>query len=331
MAFAVAFPDRKPDRKHTEVNPMTRWKSFTVEAHRQAIDAVSRFFIDNGSLGTAYDEQLLGAGGDPADPVPPPGEVTRLTAYFPWETDLGTLKKSFLEFLPVLHESFGDRVGAFVSAADITDFGWAENWKEHFKPARVSGRIVIRPSWEAYAPAPGDVVLIIDPGQAFGTGTHETTRMCLVFLDEFYGAGDGPRRVLDVGTGTGILGIAAAKLGAGEVLGLDTDPKAVEVAAENASVNGVASAFRAAVTPLHDVRGEFDMVVANIIAEILIDMKDEILGRLVPGGRILLSGILAEKAGWVRDEYEQAGARFVEERLDGQWAALTMTKEDAAG
>lgn len=310
---------------------MTRWKSFTVETRRDAVDAVSHFFTGHGSLGLAYDERLFGPKGDPADPLPPPAEVTRLTAYFPWETDLHALKKEFLEFLPVLAESFGGAPGAFVSAAEITDFGWAEKWKEHFTARKVGRRLVVKPSWEAYGAGPDDVVLTIDPGQAFGTGTHETTRMCLALTEELFRERPAPARVLDVGTGTGILGIAAVKLGAESVLGIDTDPKAVEVANENARINAVADRFTACATPLERVEGEFDLVQANVIAEILVDMKKEIVSRVRPGGGIILSGILAAKADWVAEEYAEEGARCAERREDGDWAALLLRRETAAG
>jgi ribosomal protein L11 methyltransferase len=246
-----------------------------------------------GSLGTAYDEQLLGASGDPADPVPPPPEITRLTAYFPWETDLWELKRGFLEeFLPVLAESFGAGPEAFESAAEITDTGWAEKWKEHFRARKVGRRLVVKPSWEEYPGADGDVVLTVDPGQAFGTGTHETTRMCLRIAEDGFDRGPSPpRTVLDVGTGTGILGIAAALLGAERVLGIDTDPVAVEVAARNAEQNGVGTAFRAEGTALASVEGEFDLVFGNLIAEILVDLSEAVVARCAPGGRMILSGI----------------------------------------
>lgn len=305
---------------------MTKWKSFSVDTRREAVDALTRFLVDCGSIGTAHDEQILSPEGDPADPVPPPPEVTRLTAYFPWDTDLHVLKADLEAFLPTLDEAFGPGAAAFAGATEITDTGWAEKWKEHFKPVSVSRRLVVRPSWEPYEPTAGETVLVIDPGQAFGTGTHETTRLCLQILDDLYASGEGPRTMLDVGTGTGILGIAAAKLGASGVLGLDNDPLAVEVCAENAAVNGVAAVFRAEVTPLGKAEGSFDLVVANIIAEILVDLKDALLARLAPGGRLLLSGILDEKSGWVCGEFEAEGAALVEERRAGQWAALLLRR-----
>lgn len=305
---------------------MTKWKSFSVETRREAIDALTQFLVDCGSIGTAHDEQILSPEGDPADPVPPPPEVAKLTAYFPWDTDLHALKADLLAFLPKLEESFGPGVASFAGATEITDTGWAENWKEHFKPVGVSSHLVIRPSWEGYEAQGGETILVIDPGQAFGTGTHETTQLCLQIIDDLYHSGTKPLRVLDVGTGTGILGIAAAKLGAAAVLGIDNDPLAVEVCAENASVNAVGSAFRAETTPVEKVEGAYDLVIANIIAEILIDMKRTLASRLAPGGRMLLSGILDEKAGWVREEFETEGLRLLEERRAGQWAALLLSR-----
>ncbi|HEU5361011.1 MAG TPA: 50S ribosomal protein L11 methyltransferase [Candidatus Deferrimicrobiaceae bacterium] len=310
---------------------MTRWKSITVETRREAVDALSHFFTEHGALGMAYDEQLFGPEGDPVDPLPPPDEVTRLTAYFPWEADLHSVKKDFLEFLPVLAESFGPEPGAFVTAAEITDFGWAEKWKEHFKPKRIGRRITVKPSWEPYAPGPEEVVLTIDPGQAFGTGTHETTAMCLQFLEEAFDASPSSLRVLDVGTGTGILGIAAARLGASCTVGIDVDPKAVEVAGENARINGVENRFHAATTPLSRVEGRYDVVLANVLAEILIDLKHEIVARVAPGGLLVLSGILAEKSEWVENEYRSAGCRPAGRKDQGQWAALLLRREGTSG
>ncbi len=307
---------------------MTRWKSFTVETRREAVDALTHFFLRHGSLGMAYDERLFGAGGDPADPPPPPEESTTLTAYFPWEADLHDIKRAFLDFLPVLSESFGPKPSNFVSAAEITDAGWAEKWKEHFRARRIGRRIVVKPSWETFPAGPGDVVLTIDPGQAFGTGTHETTRMCLRLLEEvFEGAGDAPMRVLDVGTGTGILGIAAARLGASFALGIDTDPKAAEVAAENAKGNGVADRFASDSMPLATVNGRYDIILGNLIAEIIVDLETELLSHCAPGGWLILSGILNEKSPWVEEEFQRDGARLVRRMTDGQWTALLLRRD----
>ena len=306
---------------------MTRWKSFTVETRRDAVDALSYFFTTHGALGMAYDEQHFGAAGDPADPLPAPRDPTKLTAYFPWEADLGTVKREFLDFLPVLSESFGGATGKFVEATEITDCGWAETWKEHFKPSRLGRRITVKPSWESYDASPEEVVLTIDPGQAFGTGTHETTKMCLRFIEDVFEAPRPPRTALDVGTGTGILGIAAAMLGAYRVVGIDVDPRAVETAAQNARINGVAGRFEAAITPLGRLEETFDLVAANVLAEILADLKHEVIARCNPSGVIVLSGILAEKAEWVAREYAEAGWPLDGRRDDGQWSALLLRRK----
>lgn len=306
---------------------MTRWKSITVETRREAVDAVSHFFTEHGALGMAYDERLFGAEGDPAKPLPPPDETTRLTAYFPWEADLHTVKREFHDFLPLLAESFGGDPGAFISAAEITDFGWAEKWKENFRPRRIGKRITVKPSWERYSPSPEEIVVTIDPGQAFGTGTHETTQMCLKLLEQAFDAHPAPRRVLDVGTGTGILGIAAALLGAPYTLGIDVDPKGVEVAGENARINGVEARFHVATTPLSSVEGKYDLILANVLAEILCDLRQDIADRVVPGGKLILSGILTEKSDWVAREYEAVGCRLANRKEEDQWTALLLQRE----
>ena len=284
--------------------------------------------MNQGSLGMAYDEQLLGASGDPADPVPPPPEVTRLTAYFPWETNLWDLKRNFLEFLPTLKESFGEGPEEFHGAAEITDSGWAEKWKEHFKAQKVGQKLVIKPSWEEYPATEKDVVLTVDPGQAFGTGTHETTRMCLRFIEgAFASDASSPRSALDIGTGTGILGIAAAMLGAKRVLCIDTDPVAVEVAGKNAELNGVADVLSVEGTILAAIHEEFDLVLGNLISEILVDLAESIAARCVPGGRLILSGIVKEKSKWVVEEFSKHKMKLADETIDGEWAALFFRKE----
>ena len=305
---------------------MARWKSFTVKVRRETIDAVNHFLMERGSLGMAYDEQLLGASGDPADPLPPPPDITRLTAYFPWETDLWELKRGFLEFIPTLKESFGEGPEAFHGAAEITDSGWAEKWKEHFRAQKVGKRLVIKPSWEEYPAKEKDVVLTVDPGQAFGTGTHETTRMCLRFIENAF-TDDAPGSALDIGTGTGILGIAAAMFGAKRVLGIDTDPVAVEVAGKNAELNEVADVFSVEGTILQTINEEFDLVLGNLISEILVDLAEHIAARCAPGGRLILSGIVKEKSGWVIEEFTKHQMKLADETIDGEWAALLFRRE----
>lgn len=304
-----------------------RWNVLSLSARREAVDAACALLLDLGALGTAYDEMHVGDEGDPADPLPPPPEVTRIDAWFPAGADLGALREEVLAFLPALEGAYGAGSVSLLSAAEVADDGWGERWKEHFRPEKVTGRLVVCPTWERYDPEPGERVIVMDPGQAFGTGSHETTRLCLAFLEEAMGSDAPPGSVLDVGTGTGILGIAAALLGAGSVLGIDNDPVAVEAARENGERNGVERRFRASGEPLSAVRGPFDLVLANLLAETLVELAGEIVPRARVGGLLVLSGILAPKAPRVAEAFAAAGAPLLEERVDGPWAALLARRE----
>lgn len=209
---------------------------------------------------------------------------------------------------------------------------WAEAWKEHFPVLHIGERLVIAPSWRSYAAQPDEIVINLDPGMAFGTGLHATTRLCMVALERLLEPGD---RVLDVGAGSGILSIAAARLGSGPVTAVDVDPICVQVTRENARLNGVADRVSAALgsldtggaarVPLVQETG-FDLVLANILAEIIIDMAHDFPRVMRPGGHLVTSGILSEKADDVAAALEQAGLR-VQERLDETgWSAVVAIK-----
>lgn len=180
---------------------------------------------------------------------------------------------------------------------------WAEGWKKHFVPTRVGERIVVLPSWETFEAGDRDVIVTVDPGIAFGTGTHETTRLCLAAIERHLTENPGAS-VLDVGTGTAILSIAAVKLGAAQpVTAIDIDEDALEAARENVSRNVEPSAIALSNTPL-EALGTFDLVVANILADILLGMSGDLIDRVAPGGTLILSGILATQ----RAEIESAFA-----------------------
>ena len=302
---------------------MTRWKSFSVRTRREAVDAVTQFFVAHGSLGTAYDEQLLGAEGDPADPIPPPPKVTRLTAYFPWDTDLHLLKQAFLDLLPVLSESFGPGPEAFSDATEITDTGWAEKWKEHFHPRKVGRKIVIKPSWETVEAGESDIVLTVDPGQAFGTGTHETTRLCLRMIEDVFDLSPPPRDVLDVGTGTGILAIAAVKLGASHAAGTDTDDWALENATENVLRNEVAENVTISRQPLtHFPSSSFNLLCANLTLNTNLAYLGEFKRVLLPDGILILSGLLRNDREEMLKGLDMVGFSVIDERAENEWIAI---------
>lgn len=179
----------------------------------------------------------------------------------------------------------------------LDEVDWRTGWKASFKVTRVGRRFVVRPAWEAYDPAPTDVVLAVDPGQAFGTGTHATTRLCLRAIervDRLWGA---PEAVLDLGCGSGLLAVAAARLWPrARVQGVDVDPAAVEAARRTAEQNGVADHARFAPGSIAAASGSFDLVLANLEAKTLVDLHPEVVGRLTPRGRAVLAGLLEADA-----------------------------------
>ncbi len=208
---------------------------------------------------------------------------------------------------------------------------WAEAWKEHFPVLRVGRRLVIRPTWREHRPTSGDVVIALDPGMAFGTGLHPTTRLCLAGIETWADAGlVHGASVLDIGSGSGILGLAAGLLGAGSVLAVDTDPLAVEATRRNAALNGLEQviAARRGSVPLAEPR-TFDIVVANLIAGLLVDLAPQLAAVLAPGGRLLASGIFHEREVDVRSAFERARLRVAGRLTDDDWIALDCAPEVA--
>ena len=206
---------------------------------------------------------------------------------------------------------------------------WTEAWKRFFHTARVSEHIVVHPVWEPFEPEPGDIVVDIDPGMSFGTGLHPTTRTCLRFLDELAAEPGGLGPVLDLGCGSGILSIAAAKLGAPRVDALDFDPAAVGVTAENLAANRVpAGVVRTAVGDvLRDALPSAPVVVANILASVLIDASGRIAASVAPGGTLLLSGILDAQFGEVVEAFQAHGFSCVRSVLDAEWRSGVFRRQ----
>jgi ribosomal protein L11 methyltransferase len=224
----------------------------------------------------------------------------------------------------------------------LAEADWAEAWKSGYDVLRIGRRLVVRPTWRDYTPEPDDLVIALDPGMAFGSGLHPTTRLCLEALEDYLcpakaglcpaQAGVHPSAsVLDVGTGSGILAIAAARLGASCVLAFDTDPLAVRVARENVALNQVESVVRvqARTAETSNLQAPlWDLVVANILAETIMDLGPALAASLSPGGILVASGIIAERADAVLASLHQNGLALVERRDDGDWVALIAYKTD---
>jgi len=205
----------------------------------------------------------------------------------------------------------------------IADAGWAELWKIHFKPLRVGERFIVCPTWEEPGAGEQDLVIRIDPGQAFGTGHHETTRLCLEWLDHWdRNRANSNGSLLDVGTGSGILAIAAGLLGFAEILAVDIDPEAVAVAEENIVLNRLTERVRLALGSAVDVPGRFDVVLANIQAAPLIELAPLLPAKLKPLGSLVLSGVLIEQKEQVRDAYAKQFLNLRRERAAGEWCLL---------
>ena len=211
----------------------------------------------------------------------------------------------------------------FLDCSPLDD-DWQENWKRYFRPTQVSQRFLVRPPWEpALDECAGRIELIVEPGMAFGTGTHETTRLCLQVLDA---ARWDYTTVLDVGCGSGILSVAAAKLGAKRVVGIDVDPAALRATEENAERNGVTEAVATQQELVDAVTGSWPLVLANILSSILLSIRHALYDRVAPGGHLLLSGILCDEQHEVKSAFTDLGFEGVETHEMSQWCALVLRK-----
>ncbi len=209
-----------------------------------------------------------------------------------------------------------------IGVQTLPDRDWQEAWKVTFRTERVSPRIVVKPSWETFSAQPGDCVIELDPGMSFGTGRHPTTRACLRFLDTLLRESPGTS-FLDLGCGSGILSIAAAGLGAAPVLGLDNDPDAIRVAAENVAANRLTGRIELAVADVTTLQppARFAIVAANILADVLCACHRAIGAAVAPGGWLLLAGILHSQYETVRATFEAAGFRQVEHVTEEEWSS----------
>ena len=196
---------------------------------------------------------------------------------------------------------------------------WANNWKKYYKPSKVGEKIVVKPIWEDYEKKDDELVVELDPGMAFGTGDHETTRMCIQALEKYV---EKDSTVFDVGTGSGILAIAAAKLGAKKAVGVDLDPVAVESAKENVSYNNLDNIEVLYGNLVEVIEGKADIVVANIIAEIICILIDDVKRVLKQGGMFITSGIIHERVKMVTDKLEESGFEVIKVNKDGEWNCI---------
>jgi len=310
------------------------WLELSVAADVEAVEAVSEILGRVAPGGTSVEpafeltDEGLGARVDPTTPA-----IVR--AYVP-ARDGAVTARAVAEASDALGhlQAFGLRPIGELTTRLVHEADWAEAWKAHFPVLRVGRRLVIRPTWRRHRREQDDVVLALDPGMAFGTGLHPTTRLCLAGVESIGDRGllDGAR-VLDVGCGSGILAIAAAKLGAAAVLGVDTDPIAIEATDANAGRNGVGggsrgrrSVVRARVGSLPTGEPPFDVVLANLIAGLLVTLASPLRDELRPGGVLLASGIFIDRETAVRAAFENVGLDVRDQTVEGEWVALEVVR-----
>lgn len=305
----------------------SEWIEMRLQVPAAAVDLVCNELMELGCDGVTVEERQLDTF-VPPDPDEVVSAVYAIKAYHPAVDDLEELRQQVRSAMEWLAGFVPDLLPALPEVRPVRNEDWAEGWKQHFGAVRIGPRLVVKPTWEEFAPEPGDVVVNLDPGMAFGTGTHGTTRLCLEALAALFEERSAPKRVLDVGTGSGILAIAAAALGARRVLACDIEEEACRTAAENARLNGLAERIEVTGQPLEALEGAFDVVLANILAEENVRLADELVGRLAPGGTLVLSGILQEKEALVAEAFAAYPLNGPETTRREEWSCLRYRRSE---
>ncbi len=286
-----------------------------------ATDLVADIFYDLNLKGVVVDDPELDLGQDWGEDAIPPPETPGVTGYFADTQRSGDKCKSLEAALQRLARVAN--IKTRVEYARIDEQDWAEAWKEYFWPEKITDTIVVKPSWREYPAGPQEIVLEIDPGMAFGTGTHATTNLCIWMLQTHLRPGDA---FLDVGTGSGILMIAAAKLGAGNVYGVDNDEVAVTVAEKNLLANHIDSFSLSTGNLVDDVRQTFEIVAANILAELILDLLPDVKAVLKEKGLLVCSGIITANKEIVLSGLKENGFAVVEVIEKEGWVAIAARK-----
>jgi ribosomal protein L11 methyltransferase len=291
--------------KHSD--ELKTWRLVTFEVARDAEEFAGVLLFELGTIGLVTLEER--------------NNTVKLGAYFDGRSDSERLAR---EIQSEFSRAGRDGELRGVSVSSIPDQDWMQKWKEGFEPIEIGSHLIVAPSWKLPGDGDGRIVVQIDPGMAFGTGTHETTRMCLEGVEAHWRGG----RLLDVGTGTGILAIAAALLASGSrITAIDVDPQAVEVARENAEINGVSGSVEIVEGQPREFKDSaFDMVVANLTAEVIISLVDDLAECLAVSGMLILSGILTTLESDVENSATCAGLTIIERHQLSEWSALVARK-----
>jgi len=312
-----------------------KWTEISIHTTQEAIEPVAHILHEAGASGVVIeDPEVLKrdfSAGDYGElyqlnPDDYPAEGVIVKGYLQVNSFLGETVDEIKEQLNnLLIHNINLGLGT-VTLTEVHEEDWAHAWKKYYKPVKITNRITISPSWEEYQAENNDEIVIeLDPGMAFGTGTHPTTVLCIQALEKVVQPGD---EVIDVGCGSGVLSIAAVRLGAKKVLAFDLDEVAVKVTKENIKMNGLSTQVEVKQNNLLDhVQGQYDLVVANILAEVILRFVDQAYQTVKPGGYFLTSGIIGQKKDEVKESLVKHGFTIVETLLMEDWVAFIAKKE----
>ena len=305
-----------------------KWLKVERSAPADLMDALGNFLTEKGAQGvfqeSATPEHTVGD-------FPEPLIEEIIKAYFP--QDMRSEKKiaSIQKYLDSLQEIFPDLQKPSLKTEIVSDPDWGEQWKKYFKPIRVCNNIIVKPTWERYAPSSRDIVIEIDPGMAFGTGQHASTRMCMEAIEDVMMKDRSIKewKVLDVGCGTGILGITAAKIGAQDVICVDIDKKAVEIAGENAAINNVESSLRISNKNVATINEPRNLIIANLTAKLLLNLRPHLVQLLLPEGYMIISGIIELDAKNIEEHFSVDPLTLYKVITEKEWVCYVLRKNAA--
>lgn len=309
-----------------------KWAEISIQTSHEATEAVAEIFHELGASGVLIEDPELvntyihsGAWDYTDIPIAQDTEIVTVKAWLPTDEELPNKLEQLRLHIDEMSQ-YLDKGSGLINCSEIQDEDWANNWKQYFHPERIGERIVVKPSWEEYTPLDNDIVIELDPGMAFGTGTHATTSMCIQLLEEYIKP---DTKVFDVGTGSGILAVAAAKLGAKNIQAADYDNVAVNVARENIEKNHEEDNIEIFQSDLlKNMQGKADFIIANIIADIIIRMFDDVDKYLNEKGAILTSGIIADRISDVVKVAEEKGFDVEKMNEKGGWAAIVFRRKE---
>jgi len=309
-----------------------KWCEISIQTSHEAVELIAEIFRDLGASGVVIEDPELvndyitSGKWDYTDiPIAKETEVVVEKAYLPVNGELEGRIQTLQQEIKALESRGVNTAPAVLTTAELQDEDWSDTWKQYFHTEKPGERVVIKPTWEEYAPQGDEVVIELDPGAAFGTGTHATTAMCIRQLEKLVKPG---MTVFDVGTGSGILSIISAKLGAKNIQAVDYDDSVLKIVEENLEQNNVQDIISVAQSDLmQNVHGKAELVIANIIADIIIRLFDQLDEHLEQGGTLLTSGIIEDRIEDVLAVAEKHGYGVVERLENKGWACITFKRK----